>query len=318
MQSSRFIKCSGVLVIFSLLAAVAAQAQLPKAPPPGIPALAPAPAPPPPLRSRYFTTLTNVEVEKYLQYNDLIFIPVGNVQAHGVLPVDCEYVAAEALALKMAEETNGLIFPYLQFTYPGDGIVGRGTVHVSPAEGVAYLKPLARSLLRQGFKRQIYVTVGNDAAPETVSPLVLEFFYETKTPALYIEGDVLLRKVNADFTKVMFGAYSAVNRLNDIPVNLTPVVPKHDIDQGLAKLRMINSSGGARDGVVGFAMFEDDAGAPVKAVTAEQRDAWAKEGTQMIDAAVKQADMKKVVQSLLEHQRFTREYLVPKFDGLLP
>jgi creatinine amidohydrolase len=312
------IKLGVGLVILSLLAGVVAQAQLPKAPPPGPPSLAPAPAPPPPVRSRYFTSLTNVEIENYLQYNDLIFIPIGNVQAHGVLPVDCEYVAAEALALKMAEETNGLVFPYLQFTYPGDGIVGRGTVHVSPSEARAYLKPLARSLLRQGFKRQIYVTVGNDAAPETVSPLILEFFYETKTPALYIEGDVLLRKVNADFTKVMFGAYSVINRLNDIPVNLTPVVPKHEIDQGLAKLRMTNSSGGARDGVVGFVMFEDDAGAPVKAVTVEQRDGWAREGAAMIDAAVKQADMNKVVESLRDHQRFTREYLIPKFDGLLP
>src|SRR5436309_292719 len=163
MQLSRMIKLG--LVTLSLLARVVAQAQLPKAPPPGPPALAPAPAPPPPVRSRYFTSLTNVEVEKYLQYNDLIFIPVGNVQAHGVLPVDCEYVAAEALALKMAEETNGLVFPYLQFTYPGDGIIGRGTVHVSPAAGIAYLKPIARSLLRQGFKRQIYITVGNNAAP---------------------------------------------------------------------------------------------------------------------------------------------------------
>src|ERR1051326_6986610 len=129
-------------------------------------------------------------------------------------------------------------------------MIGLRTVHVSPSEGLEYLKPIARSLLRQGFKRQVYVTVGNDAAPETLSPLVLEFFYETKTPAaLYVEGDILLRKVNSDFTKVMFGAYSVVNRLNDIPLNLTPVVPKHDIDQGLAKLRMVNSSGGARDGV---------------------------------------------------------------------
>ena len=38
----------------------------------------------------------------------------------------------------------------------------------------------------------------------------------------------------------------------------------------------------------------------------------------MIDAAVKRADMKKIVESLLDHQRFTREYLVPKFDRLLP
>ncbi len=313
---------SGKSVLFagtlSLLIAVAARAQLPQAPPPPTPGLAPAPVPPPPVRTRYFTSLTNIEVEKYLQYNDLIFIPIGNVQAYGVLPVDCEYVAAEAMALKMAEETDGLVFPYLQFTYPGDGIIGRGTVHVSPAAGIAYLMPIARSLLRQGFKRQIYITVGNNAAPETVSPLVLEFFYETKTPALYIEGDVLLRKVNADFTKVMFGAYSVLNRLDDIPLNFTPTVAKHDIDQGLATLRMINSSGGARDGIVGFVMFEDDAGAPVKAVTAEQRAAWAKEGADMIEAAVKQADMKKVVQSLLDHQRFTREYLIPKFGGLLP
>jgi len=312
---SRFALIAGAL---PLLLAVTALAQLPQAPPPPTPGLAPAPVPPPPVRTRYFTSLTNVEVERYLQYNDLIFIPVGNVQAHGVLPVDCEYAAAEALALKMAEETNGLVFPYLQFTYPGEGIIGRGTVHVSPAEGLAYLKPIARSLLRQGFRRQVYVSVGNNAAPETLSPLVLEFFYESKVPALYIEGDVLLRKVNADFTKVMFGAYSILNRLNDIPVNVTPNVLKHEIDQGLAKLRMINSSGGARDGVVGFVMFEDDAGAPVRAVTAEERAALAKEGAEMIDAAVKQADMRKAVQSLLDHQRFTREYLVPKFDGLLP
>jgi len=37
-----------------------------------------------------------------------------------------------------------------------------------------------------------------------------------------------------------------------------------------------------------------------------------------IDAAVEQADMKKIVQSLRDHNRFTREYLIPKFDELLP
>jgi creatinine amidohydrolase len=33
----------------------------------------------------------------------------------------------------------------------------RGTIQVSPAQGLAYLTPFARSLLRQGFKRQVYV-----------------------------------------------------------------------------------------------------------------------------------------------------------------
>src|SRR5439155_21190024 len=187
------------------------------------------------------------------------------------------------IALKMAQETNALVFPYLQFTYAGAGIIGRGTVHVSQAEGLAYLKPVARSLLRQGFKRQIYVTAGNNAAPQTVRPLGLDVFYETRTPALYIEADVLLRQVSADITKVMFGAYSIVNRLNDIPVNFTPDVPKHDIDQGLAKLRVLSSSGGARNGLDGVLKFEYDAVAALKAVTAEERAAWPDDGTVVID-----------------------------------
>ncbi|HTT20904.1 MAG TPA: creatininase family protein [Candidatus Sulfotelmatobacter sp.] len=316
--STRARIASGLLLL-GLAGGVSAQTAAPLAPPPITPPmLAPEPTPPPSLRTHYFTSLSNVEVEKYLQYNDLIFIPIGNVQAHGVLPVDCEYVAAEALALKLAEEANALVFPNLQFTYPGDGMIGRGTVQVSSTQAIAYLKPIARSLLRQGFKRQIYITVGNAAGPETVSPLALEFFYETRTPALYLEGDILLQKVKADLNKVFFGAYSIVGRLDDIPVNLTPEVPKHAIDQGLRTLQALKVSGGARNGTVGFFGFEDESGAPVEAVTAERRAAWAKEGSDSIDAAVKLADIKKIAQSLQEHDRFTREYLIPKFDGLLP
>ena len=109
-----------------------------------------------------------------------------------------------------------------------------------------------------------------------------------------------------------------MGRLDDIPVNLTPEVPKHAADQGLRTLQALKVSGGPRNGTVGFFGFEDESGAPVQAVTAEQRAAWAKEGVDAIDAAVKQADIKKVVQSLQDHDRFTREYLIPKFDGLLP
>jgi creatinine amidohydrolase len=315
---------SKVCMLFGVLAlglAGGLRAQTPSslAPPPITPPfLAPEPTPPPAVRTHYFTSLSNVEVEKYLQYNDLIFIPIGNVQAHGVLPVDCEYVAAEALALKMAEETNSLVFPNLQYTYPGDGMIGRGTVQVSSAQALSYLKPITRSLLRQGFKRQIYVTVGNAAAPETVSPLALEFFYESRTAVLYLEGDVLLQNMNADLNKVFFGAYSILGRLDDIPVNLVPEIPKHDLDQGLRKLQSLSVSGGARNGTVGFFAFEDESGAPVHTLTTEQRTAWAKEGADAIEGAVKRADIKKIVQSLRDHNRFTREYLIPKFNGLLP
>src|SRR5689334_9469372 len=64
----------------------------------------------PQMRSRYLTSLTNTEVEAYLQRNDIIFIPVGNVEVHGGLPTDCEYVGPLAFAQKMAEQTDGLVF----------------------------------------------------------------------------------------------------------------------------------------------------------------------------------------------------------------
>ena len=53
----------------------------------------------------------NTEIEEYLKRNDIIFIPVGNVEVHGGLPTDCEYVGPLAFAQKVAEEADGLVFP---------------------------------------------------------------------------------------------------------------------------------------------------------------------------------------------------------------
>ena len=35
--------------------------------------------------------------------NDIIIVPVGTTEMHGGLPLDCETVLSEAIALKMAE-----------------------------------------------------------------------------------------------------------------------------------------------------------------------------------------------------------------------
>jgi hypothetical protein len=103
----------------------------------------------PSMRTRYLTSLTNTEIETYLKRNDIIFIPVGNVEVHGGFPMDCEYVGPLAFAQKMAEETDGLVFPYLAYFFPGGTVVGKGTVYVTPSEGLAYLKALARSAERR-------------------------------------------------------------------------------------------------------------------------------------------------------------------------
>jgi creatinine amidohydrolase len=268
----------------------------------------------PPMRTRSLPSLTNTEVEAYLSRNDIIFIPVGNVEVHGGLPEDCEYVSPLAFAQKMAEETDGLVFPYLAYFFPGGTVVGKGTVYVTPSEGLAYLKAIAHSLLRQGFRRQIYLSA-HGPSPQTLSPLIREFFDETKDPILYIELGGLMNKVKADHNKVFFGAYSVVGRLEDIPLNVTQVMPEHPMDPSLSKLQSLGPGSGA----IG-AYFGDpgEHGGLAKPITAAERAQWAKEGVAMIEASIKAADIKGIVQAMREHDRFTQDVILPKYGKTLP
>ena len=268
----------------------------------------------PPMRTRSLPSLTNTEVETYLGRNDIIFIPVGNVEVHGGLPEDCEYVSPLAFAQKMAEETDGLVFPYLAYFFPGGTVVGKGTVYVTPSEGLAYLKAIAHSLLRQGFRRQIYLTA-HGPSPQTLSPLIREFFDETKDPILYIELGGLMNKVKADHNKVFFGAYSVVGRLEDIPLNVTQVMPEHPMDPSLTKLQSLGPGSGA----IG-AYFGDpgEHGGLAKPITAAERAQWAKEGVAMIEATIKAADIKGIVQAMRDHDKFTQDVILPKYGKTLP
>ena len=268
----------------------------------------------PPMRTRSLPSLTNTEVEAYLGRNDIIFIPVGNVEVHGGLPEDCEYVGPLAFAQKMAEETDGLVFPYLAYFFPGGTVVGKGTVYVTPSEGLAYLKAIAHSLLRQGFRRQIYLSA-HGPSPQTLSPLIREFFDETKDPILYIELGGLMNKVKADHNKVFFGAYSIVGRLEYIPLNVTQVMPEHPMDPSLNKLQSLGPGSGA----IG-AYFGDpgEHGGLAKPITAAERAQWAKEGVAMIEATIKAADIKGIVQAMRDHDKFTQDVILPKYGKTLP
>jgi creatinine amidohydrolase len=105
------------------------------------------------------------------------------------------------------------------------------------------LKVIARSLLGHGFRRKIYLT--GHGLPQTLSPLIREFFDETKDPILYIETGGLMRKVKGDFSKALFGAYSIVGRLEDIPLNVTQLMPEHPTDESLSKRQELGPGSGA-------------------------------------------------------------------------
>lgn len=284
------------------------------------------------MRSRYLTTLTNPEIEDYLKRNDVIFIPVGTTESMGAFPTDLEYTIAEAYALKMAEEADGIVLPHLLYFYPGVTATGRGSVHVNQDVGLAYLKAVAHSLLRQGFRRQIYLSA-HGPSDQYVAALVREFFDETKDPILYIDTGRVLRNAQSsgavpqatgsnNFRAVGYGAYEIAGRLGDVPLSLDiplpdgPALPPPP-DSIRTKLLPL----GPPSGAVGS--YEPDANhAGVRAlntkITAEQRAQLGKQGAALIEAAVKAMDVKGVIQTLRDDDKYVNTVIVPRYRDILP
>ena len=174
------------------------------------------------MRTRILGKMLNSEVQDYLQRNDIIIVPVGTTEMHGGFPLDCETVISEAYALKMAEACDGLCLTGLPYFYAGATASGRGTVQVSVRQGIDYLGAIARSLLRLGFKRQVYISF-HGPAHMTISPMIRDFYDETGVPILYMDSmmsmgknaDILKNFMN-DFHDITVGAYKIMNRIDDI------------------------------------------------------------------------------------------------------
>ena len=176
------------------------------------------------LRTRILPKMLNSEVEAYLEHNDIIIVPVGTVEMHGGFPLDSETVISEAYALKMAEACDGLALTGLPYFYAGATASGRGTVQVSIRQGIDYLTAIAHSLLRQGFKRQVYISF-HGPAHMTCSPMVRDFFDETGVPILYMDLSMQMTKTATDLFKsldsfhaITVGAYKLMGRLGDVPL----------------------------------------------------------------------------------------------------
>lgn len=279
------------------------------------------------MRSRFLTRLTNSEVENYLEFNDLIYIPVGTVETHGGMPLDCETVLPEAFALRFAEVTDGLVLPNLPYFYPGATQVGRGTVHVSIAAGAAYLDKIARSLLTQGFRRQVYVS-GHGPANLTIEPMIQDFFHDTKVPIMYLDlAPRLAHFVNEMpvFYDVLLGAYLLLSRLEDVPLNFvqngSPGGSTNGDDrlttpEGLRFTEAITSAGGTF-GYYYSAPTDHGHLSPILK-TANEREERARAGLRMIDGIVADMALPAAVEALRKLDEYTRETVLPRYGPILP
>lgn len=278
------------------------------------------------LHTRDLVRLSQVQVVEYLKRSDVIFVPVGAVETNGIMPSDRDYVLPLAYAMTMAEQTDSLYMPGLIWSFPGTTVVASSTIYMSPAAGTAYLKIIAKSLLRQGFRRQIWISAGQGPAPLTVGTLAREFFEETHVPILYINIDLYLPrlKLPADArSKSLYGAHYITGRLEDLPLKgdygekeMQPVgsVPEN---KGLATLSKLGYSGSLTLGSWIPDVMSHGTGRPELPANSEQREEWGRQGKQQIVSIVEQMRMKEVLEALRQHDQFSQD-LVKKFGPMLP
>lgn len=279
-----------------------------------------------PLHTRDLTRLSQVQVGAQIGKSDIIFIPVGAVETNGIQPGGRDYVWPLAYAMAMAEETGGLYMPGLIWSYPGTTTVAPSTVYLSPRAGTAFLKDLAHSLLKQGFRRQVYISASHGPAPLTVGTLVREFFEETHVPILYINMDTYLPRLQlgADArSKTMYGAHAMTGRLEDLALTgeygekesyAAGPVP---VNEGLATLGKLGFAGSLSLGSWVADVMAHGGGEALPKTVAE-RVAWGREGEEQVRAIVKRMQLPEAMSALRQHDRYTREVIVPKFRDRLP
>ncbi len=253
------------------------------------------------MRTRILPKMLNSEVEAYLQRNDIIIVPVGTVEMHGGFPLDSETVISEAYALKMAEACDGLVLTGLPYFYAGATASGRGTVQVSIRQGIDYLSAIAHSLLRQGFKRQIYISF-HGPAHMTCSPMVRDFFDETGVPILYMDLTMQMTRSAADLFKsldsfhaITVGAYKMLGRLEDIPLttDFAQQQPQSCAPfQDLFQLAYQSAS-------IGYCFAQQSDHMPTTAIPdPDTRNALATEGEALICELVRRMDMSHIVEQM--------------------
>src|SRR5882724_7459357 len=280
------------------------------------------------LHTRDLTRLSQIQVADYLKRSDIVFIPIGAVETNGIMPSDRDYVSPLAYAMTMADELDAIYMPGLIWSYPGTTMIAPATVNISPTQGLDFLRAVAQSLLRDGFRRQVYISSGQGPAPLTAGTLVREFFDVEHVPILYIDMDTYLPKLKlaADArSKALYGAHFITGRLIDLPLKgdygeaeskAAGPVPENT---GLAGLGKLGYSGSLSLGSwVPDVMAHGGGREPALPASAAEREEWGKQGRAQIVAIVKQMQLQEAMDNLKKHDEYTNKVLMPKFGKIVP
>ena len=308
------------------------------------------------MRTRMLPSMTNYEVEEYLQRNDIIFVPIGVQEMHGGMPLDIEYVGAEAYSRVIAEEVDGLVLPNLVYCTAGGTVIGRGTVYMSMLNSIEYVRNICHSLLNQGFRRIVLVPAHGDSKI-IINALTSVFFDDTKCPMLYLDPGAIMRykgvavpwgggpggtgtpKLTTDengigCATIDLGYYHICGRINDVPTG----AEVNDKPGSLSDSWLGHPDPWPFAPVDGFEELSDllkayqnnympipiyfrdwsDHGSQPLPLTREDVNREGEIGEKMIREAVEKVDWNRYMEGLRKADRCFQETIIPKYKDMLP
>jgi len=117
---------------------------------------------------------------------DLVFIPVGTIEAHGAMALGTDTIIPEAVANDLAEKLNALIAPAVAYGVTNSLLPYPGSTTVSSATFTAYLFEAAAGLVDAGFRRVVLLN-GHGGQSDEVGKVVARLWNEKKAYAVAIE-----------------------------------------------------------------------------------------------------------------------------------
>jgi creatinine amidohydrolase len=122
---------------------------------------------------------------------DTVLVPVGTIEAHGIIPLGTDVIIPEAMTERIAEEIDCLIAPTVPYGITRSLVGYPGTVCIRAEVFQAYMTDLFESLARTGFRKIVVINGHGGQRDELkdalfavskstgVKTLLIDWWYET-------------------------------------------------------------------------------------------------------------------------------------------
>ena len=147
--------------------------------------------------------MSSKEVAQYLKKKSTVLLPVGCFEMHGpAVPLGCDTFLDWGGALLMGEKWKVLVMPPIFYTFPGASGPWPGSVDISPEITVAYVKEVAKAVLKNGF-RQVVLCASHGPLGFMLQSVIRSIFQETGEVVIHVSPWRFL--MPADLTEKEFG-----------------------------------------------------------------------------------------------------------------